>query len=101
MLVHIRYFIGPEARIIVRLEPWRLMCCPHKNLYDCLRQPKPNHAGYNCRRCQTRFRVAIEHDQSEVQVTRNLEGGKEDPVSKVWQDQRDIILHKSLPYVAN
>lgn len=100
-LVDTRYIIIPNARIIAGLESWRMMSCPHINLYDCLRHP--NHAEYNCRFCQTRIRVAIYDDQSEVQVTRNL-GGKGDPAGKVWQDQCEMgysFLYTSERYVEN
>lgn len=96
LLVHTRYVITPGARAIADRKPWRLMICPHRNLYAYLRQPGPDHAKYDCSLCQTSLQVDIHDGQSEVTVTRNL-GGKNHPVSRAWQNQREInyiYLHR-------
>lgn len=89
LVVRTRYVVRPGV-IDGNLKPWRIMCCPHEDIFAYLRRGLAGRAGHDCCWCQTAVQVDCgdEQSSSSVQVTRYL-GGKRYPVCRTWRNQRE------------
>lgn len=84
LVVRTRYVVRPG--IVRDLELWRVMCCPHSNIFDYLREDPEIFDTY-CWLCQTTLHVDCSRDdQSWLQVTRCL-GRKSPPACLTWRRQ--------------
>jgi hypothetical protein len=84
LVVRTQYVVRPG--IVRDLELWHVMCCPHRDIFDYLREDPEIFDTY-CWLCQTTLHVDCSRDdQSSLQVTRYL-GRKSPPACRTWRRQ--------------